>query len=253
MPSVLIFGGSGKLATFITERLIKKQFTVYSIIRRQEHIHTLQELGAIPIIQSLEESSVAELASVIKSKTPDAIIFAAGAGLRAFEDPSLSETIDRDGAIKVFDAMAEAGCTKRLIMISTIDARDRSKAAPTWYNDEDKETSAQLWGMLPKYMEAKFAADKSLVEGNARRGLDYTIVRPTWYDNEGKWTGKVEAGKVGTAPKVSREDIADVFVSCVEDSGTIGTVFEVKGGNVPVGDAVRRVAAEKIDVFAGLH
>lgn len=189
-----------------------------------------------------------ELANVIKSKAPDTIIFAAGGGLRSFKDPSLSQTIDRDGAIKVFDAMAKADSTKRLIMISTIDARNRSKTAPTWYNDEDLETCTQLWGMLPMYMEAKFEADKNLVEGNVKRGLEYTIVRPTWY-NEGPWTGKVEAGKVGTAPKVSREDIADVFVSCVENSDTIGTIFEVKGGNVPVEDAVRSVAGSKVDVF----
>jgi len=248
MSSVLIFGGSGKLAKLITERLVQKGYTVYSIIRRQEHIPTLQQLGAIPIIQSLEDSSVTDLASVIKSKAPDTIIFAAGGGLRAMKDPSLNQTVDRDGAIKVFDAMAEAGCTKRLILISTIDARDRSKAAPTWYNDEDLETCSQLWGMLPKYMKAKFEADKNLVEGNVKRGLKFTIIRPTWY-NEGGWTGKVEAGKVGTAPKVSREDVADVFVSCVEESDTIGKIFEVKGGNVLVKDAVRRVAEDKIDVF----
>ncbi|CAG8960043.1 hypothetical protein HYFRA_00013231 [Hymenoscyphus fraxineus] len=248
MPSVLIFGGGGNLAKFITERLIKKDYTVFSVIRQKEHIPTLQQLGAEPIVQSLEDSSVAELASIIKSKTPDTIIFAAGGGMRAMKDPSVSERVDRDGAIKVFDAMAEAGCTKRLILISTIDARNRSTSAPTWYSAEDLETCTQLWGMLPGYMTSKYEADKNLVEGNGKRGLEYTIVRPTWY-NEGGWTGKVAAGKVGTAPKVSREDVADVFVECVEDSGTIGTIFEVKGGDVPVKDAVRRVAADKVDVF----
>lgn len=145
-------------------------FVVYSVIRREEHMPSLQKLGAIPLVQSLEDSSVTDLASVIKSKTPETIIFAAGGGLRAFEDPSLSETVDRDAAIKVFDAMANAGSTKRLILISTIDARDGSKAAPSWYSDEDIETCTQLWGMLPKYKEAKFAADRNLVEG-AKRGL----------------------------------------------------------------------------------
>jgi uncharacterized protein YbjT (DUF2867 family) len=97
-------------------------------------------------------------------------------------------------------------------------------------------------------MEAKFAADKDLVEQNTRRALDYTIIRPTWY-NEGGWTGKVKAGKAGTSPKVSREDVADVFVACIENHGTIGRVFEVTGGDTPVEEAVRRVAEEKIDTF----
>jgi len=248
MPSALIFGGSGKLARFITERLVKKDYTVYSIIRREEHIPGLRELGAQPIIQSLEDSTVAELAQVIKSSAPDVIIFAAGGGWRAFKDPNFNLIVDRDGAIKVFDAMVEAGATKRLIMISTIDARNRSKPRPSWYSDEDQKASDEIWGMIPNYMEAKFEADKNLVEGNARRGLEYTIIRPTWY-NEGGWTGKINAGKVGLSPKVSREDVADVFVACIENQATTGCVFEVVGGDIPAEEAVGEVAEEKVNTF----
>ena len=101
-------------------------------------------------------------------------------------------------------------------------------------------------------MEAKFEADKDLVEQNAKRALDYTIIRPTWY-NGGGWTGKIKAGQVGTSPKVSREDVADVFVACIENRATIGHVFEVIGGEIPVEEAVRRVAEEKIDSFEELY
>lgn len=61
------------------------------------------------------------------------------------------------------------------------------------------------------------------------------------------------AGKVGTAPKVSCEDIAGVVVAYVENDETIGAIFEVKGGNMPIADAVRRVAAEKVNVCEGVH
>jgi nucleoside-diphosphate-sugar epimerase len=125
MPSALIFGGSGNLAKFITERLVKKEYTVYSVIRREEHVLELRGLGATPIIQSLEDSTVAELAQVIKSSAPDVIIFAAGGGWRAYKDPTFNRLVDHDGAIKVFDAIVEAGCTKRLLTISTIDTRNR--------------------------------------------------------------------------------------------------------------------------------
>jgi len=252
MPSALIFGGSGQLAKFITERLVKKDYTVYSVIRREEHVLGLRGLGATPIIQSLEDSTVAELAQVIKSSVPDVIIFAAGGGSRAFKDPSFNRIVDHDGAIKVFDAMVDAGCTKRLITISTIDTRNRSKPRPSWYNDEDQKVSDDLWAMLPRYMEAKFEADKDLVEQNTRRALDYTIVRPTWY-NEGGWTGRIKAGKVGTSPKVSREDVADVFVACIENHATIRLVFEVTGGDIPVEEAVRHVAEEKVDSFDEIY
>lgn len=250
MPSsVLIFGGSGKLAKLITTRLISKKYTVTSIIRRSEHIPDLLSLGATPIIQSLEDSTVAELAGVIRTSHPDVIIFAAGGGWRAFEDPIFNRIVDRDAAIKVFDAVVEARGSKRLIVISTIDARNRDGPRPAWYTDEDQKVSDELWGMLPAYMEAKFAADKDLVEKNGTRRLEYTVIRPTWYDKDGRWTGKVNAGRVGTAPRISREDVADVFVACIENDGTIGRVFEVVGGDVPAEDAVRRVAEEKIDSF----
>lgn len=246
MPSALIFGGSGQIAKFITERLVKQDYKVYSVIRREEHVPALRELGATPIIQSLEDSTVAQLAEVIKSSSPDVIVFAAGAGLRAFEDPSLSTHIDRDGAIRVFDAMVEANCTKRIIMISTIDARNRSKSIPSWYNGADKKSSDELWDALSTYMTAKFEADKDLIEQNTTRALNYTIIRPTWY-GEGGWTGKIKAGKVGFSPRVSREDVAQVFVECIENHDTIGCVFEVTGGDSLIKEAVQHVAREKIN------
>ena len=252
MSSVLIFGGSGKLAKFITERLVKKQYTVYSVIRRESHISDLHELGATPIIQSLEDSTVDELAKVIKSSLPDVIIFAAGGGWRALEDPIFNSIVDRDAAIKVFDAMVEARCTKRIITISTIDTRNRNRPRPSWYTDEDQKVSDDLWAMLPKYMEAKFEADKDLVEQNEKRALDYTIIRPTWY-NDGGWTGKIKAGQVGTLPKVSREDVADVFVACIENHATVGRVFEVIGGDIPIEEAVQHVVDEKINSFEEIY
>jgi nucleoside-diphosphate-sugar epimerase len=225
---------------------------VHSVIRREEHIPDLDKLGATAIIQSLEDSTVSDLAKVIKSSNPDVVIFAAGGGWRAFKDPTFNRIVDRDGAIKVFDAMAEAGCTKRILTISTIDARNRSQAVPSWYNEEDQKVSDQLWGMLPVYMESKFEADKDLVKNNTKRTLDYTIIRPTWY-NEGGWTGKIQAGKVGTAPKISREDIADVFVACIENPATIGCIFEVVGGDIPVEDAIKQVAEEKTNFFGDFY
>lgn len=97
-------------------------------------------------------------------------------------------------------------------------------------------------------MKAKFEADKDLVEQNSRRGLEYTIIRPTWYGDE-EPTGKVKAGLAGIFPKVNRKDVADVFVECVENPATVGCVFEVSGGEVPIKEAVQLVAEEKVNSF----
>jgi hypothetical protein len=104
---------------------------VHSVIRREEHILNLHAVGAIPIIQSIEESTVTELAEVMKSSVPDVVVFAAGGSWRAYKDSIFNRIVDRDDAIKVFDAMVEADCTKRIITISIIDAGNRSRQRPS--------------------------------------------------------------------------------------------------------------------------
>jgi nucleoside-diphosphate-sugar epimerase len=131
MLSVLIFDSSSKIAKFITKSLVQKGYQVSSVIRRKEHIPSLRELGATPILQSIESASISKLASTIRTSAPDIVIFATRAGLRAFEDPNLSLVVDRDATIRVFDAMVEVEGMKRLITISTIDTRNREKAAPS--------------------------------------------------------------------------------------------------------------------------
>ena len=160
------------------------------------------------------------------------------------------DKIDRDGALKIFDAMVAAGpgCTKRLIIVSVIDSRDRGKAVPEWYDQQDREGSDQLWGALPAYMAAKFEADRDLVRGNAKRGLEYTIVRPTWY-SEDPGAGTVAAGRVHWKEKVSREDTAAVVAECIEDDRTIGLAFDIRGGDVPIAEAVKEVGRERVDCF----
>ena len=174
--TALIFGGSGKVSRALTPLLTAATppWTVYSVIRNSSQSASLQSLGAQPIVQSIEDSSVSDLASTIRKHAPDVVIWSAGAG---GGDPSRTDTIDRKGAIKSFDACAEAG-VKRYIIVSALDTRDREKSTPPWYDDDDKARSDRLWTAIGAYMHAKFDADKDLVTGNARRKLDYTIVRP---------------------------------------------------------------------------
>lgn len=101
-------------------------------------------------------------------------------------------------------------------------------------------------------MRAKFAADRDLVTGNARRGLEYTIVRPGGLTLE-KGTGKVSAGKVHSKATVSREDVAEVVVRCIEESGTVGLAFDVVGGETPITEAVAKVAEDKTNTFEGFY
>ena len=246
--SILIFGGSGKVSRCLTTLLAKSGFTVHSIIRNDSQIPELKSLGASPIVQSIEESSVSDLVATIKQTSPSAVVWSAGAG---GGDPSRTDSVDRKGAIKAMDAAANAGI-KRFIMVSALDVRDKSKPAPSWYDESDVKRSERLWGAIKPYMEAKFDADKSLAEKNGGRQLQWTIVRPGQLtDDEAK--GTVSAGRVHLGNPVTRADVAATVVECLQNEGTIGLAFDVLGGDQSIKEAVQRVVDRKEDCFEGFY
>lgn len=249
MPTTLILGGSGKVARHLTRQLVSKGYTVHSIIRNSSQSDSLSSLGAQPIVQSIEEATVTSLASTIRESGAQTVVWAAGAG---GGNPERTKTVDQEGAIKSMDATAEAG-VKRFIIVSALDMRDReNKPVPDWYDENDKKLSERVWGAIGPYMRAKLVADTELRTGNAKRGLQYTIVRPGGLSEE-KGKGTVAAGMVHLGTSVSREDVAAVVVACIEDEKTIGLAFDVVGGDIGVVEAVRKVGEERIDTFEGFY
>lgn len=248
--NTLIFGGSGKVARHITRLLASSgTHTVHSIIRKPEQSASIAELGGKPIIQSIEDSSVDDMAATIKSTKANAVIWSAGAGGGS---PERTRAVDRDGAIRCMDAAAQAG-VKRFVLVSAVDVRDREgKPEPEWYDDGDRERSDGMWSAIGAYMEAKLAADRSLVTENGRRGLDYTIVRPGRLSEEAS-TGNVEAGKVHLANSIPREDVAKVVIEVLKQPKTIGLAFDVVGGKTAVEQAVASVAEGRVDTFEGRY
>ena len=248
--NTLIFGGSGKVARHITRLLSQpSNHTVHSIIRKPEQKASIAELGGKPIVQSIEDSSVEAMAATIKATSANAIIWSAGAGGGSAER---TRAVDRDGAIRCMDAAALAG-VKRFVLVSVVDVRDREgKPEPEWYDDGDRERSDGMWKAIGAYMEAKLAADKSLVTENGRRGLEYTIVRPGRLTEDAA-TGKVVAGKVHLAAGIPREDVARVVVEVLKQPKTIGLAFDVVGGDKEVEKAVAEVAEGRIDTFEGRY
>lgn len=248
--TTLIFGGSGKVARHITRLLAQNSnHTVHSIIRKAEQSASISELGGKPIVQSIEDSSVEDMAATIKSTKANNIIWSAGAGGGSAER---TRAVDRDGAIRCMDAAAQAG-VKRFVLVSAVDVRDREgKAEPEWYDDGDRERSDGMWNAIGPYMEAKLAADRSLVTENGRRGLDYTIVRPGRLSEDAS-TGNVDAGKVHLAASIPREDVAKVVIEVLKQPKTIGLAFDVVGGKTAIQQAVSDVAEGRVDTFEGRY
>jgi len=248
--NTLIFGGSGKCAKHITKILAGQGHNVYSIIRNPNQKSDIEKLGGIPIVQSIEESSVDDMVESIRSSKASTVLWCAGAGGGS---PERTKAVDNEGAIKSMDATSKAG-VKRYIIISAVDVRKKEDKStdPEWYNDEDRQRSDRVWTVIKPYMQAKFAADRNLVTENARRGLDYTIVRPGGLSEEPA-QGKVAAGKVHLSNTISREDVASVVVECIKQTDTIGLVIDVVGGETPIAEAIAQAATERINTFEGRY
>lgn len=251
MPlTTLIFGGSGKVARHLTRLLAADGNTVHSIIRHSSQVPEIERLGAHAIVQNIETASVDDLAATIRAVRADAVVWAAGAG---GGDPARTTAVDQDGAIRTMDATAQAGVGKRYVIISAIDVRDRAaRPEPEWYDDADRERSDKTWGAIGAYMLAKLNADRSLVTENARRGLEYTIVRPGGL-SEDAGKGVVTAGQVHLAHTIPREDVAAFVVEVLKQDGTKGLAIDVVGGETKIADAVAQVVEAKVNTFAGRY
>ncbi|PVH99815.1 NAD-dependent epimerase/dehydratase, partial [Periconia macrospinosa] len=248
----LLLGGNGSLARTITQRFSAKGITVHSVIRDPKQASHLKALGASPIVQSVEDSSVSDFVKLIKNVKPDVVIWSAGAGGGSASAARLKR-VDTDGHIKVMDAVAqaaeEAGTTRRYITISSLEVRDEvNKPVPDWYDEDDRVYSKWAWPIFRPYFQARLASDKDLVEKNGQRRLEYTIVRPGWMSLQ-PGTGRIGAGKCNITGQVSRDDVTSVLEVCMESSRTIGLAFDVASGNVPISEAVNKAE----DSFKGYH
>lgn len=82
---VLILGGHGKVAQILTPLLLKRAWTVTSVIRKQEQIPTVEKLGTgLPgrlsvLVRSIEDvDSQDKAASILNEVNPDYVAWSAG-------------------------------------------------------------------------------------------------------------------------------------------------------------------------------
>ncbi len=82
---VLLLGGHGKIAQLLTPLLLKRSWTVTSVIRAHEQVPTVEGLGAGQpgklnvLVTSIEDLSSPDKASdLLKQVKPDYVAFAAG-------------------------------------------------------------------------------------------------------------------------------------------------------------------------------
>src|ERR1700750_642770 len=102
---VPIAGAHGKIALRLTRLLSADGDSVIGLIRDPDQATDVRDRGGSPVLCDLESASEGQIAAAIKGA--DAAGVAAGAGGRGGAARTL--TVDRDGAIKLLRAAADAG------------------------------------------------------------------------------------------------------------------------------------------------
>ncbi|KUI54639.1 hypothetical protein VP1G_02050 [Cytospora mali] len=252
---VLVLGGHGKIAQLLTPLLLKKSWTVTSIIRAPEQAPTVQKLGDSlqgklnVLVRSIEEvKSESQAKTILDEVKPDYVVWSAGAGGRGGAQRTFA--VDRDAAIHFIRASANSPNITRFLMVSYLASR---RTKPSWWDEDAWKGAEEVnYKILPTYYQAKIAADEVLYEESAKRGKEFVGInlRPGTLTLEP--AGKVELGKTKTSRgDVSRESVAKVAAALLEADGVKNSWIDLLDGEEDVDSAVQRVVKEGVDAAEG--
>jgi uncharacterized protein YbjT (DUF2867 family) len=207
MARVIIIGGHGKVALPLARILTERGDDVSSVFRNPDHSGEVADTGAKPVVADIEQLDVSALAELLAGH--DAVVFSAGAG---GGNPARTYAVDRDAAIRVIDAAAQAG-VRRFVMVS-------------YFGAGPDHGVAQDDPFFP-YAEAKSAADAHLRASD----LDWTVLGP------GRLTLDPATGRIAVGQgkgEVSRADVAQVVAAALRDDSTIRRTIDFNNGEVPI-------------------
>ncbi|MEV6775165.1 NAD(P)H-binding protein [Streptomyces syringium] len=217
---IVIAGGHGQIALRLERLLAGRGDEVAGVIRKPGQAGALLAAGAEPVVCDLESATVEELVRHLEGA--DAAVFAAGAGPGSGIERK--DTVDRAAASLFADA-AEAAGVRRYVIVSSMGA--------------DREPPADTDPVFAAYLRAKGAADDDV---RSRAGLDWTVLRPgRLTDDPG--TGRVTLAESTGRGEVTRDDVAAVLAALLAEPDTAGRTLELIGGDIPVEQAVKTVAA----------
>jgi len=213
MAHIVVIGGHGKVALQLARILTERGDEVSSVFRNPDHSADVAATNVQPVVADIERLDTDALAGLLTGH--DAVVFSAGAG---GGNPARTYSVDRDAAIRVIDAAAQAG-VRRFVMVS-------------YFGAGPDHGVSQGDSFFP-YAEAKAAADAHLRASD----LDWTVLGPGHLTLEPA-TGRIAIGEAKGA--VSRADVALVVAAALQDDSTIGRTIEFNNGGVPIAEALAR-------------
>uniref|UniRef100_A0A0C4DJ41 NAD(P)-binding domain-containing protein n=1 Tax=Fusarium oxysporum (strain Fo5176) TaxID=660025 RepID=A0A0C4DJ41_FUSOF len=209
---VLIIGGHGRIAQILTQQLLKKSWTVTSLIRSQDQVSEINSLATADqgdlnvLVRNLEHvHDTSQARSILDEVKPHTVVWCAGAGGEA-----------------------------------------RPDQRPSWW-DEDAWIYAQEMqrGGLLSYCQAKLAADEILLqEASTRANFSGISLRLGILSDEP--AGLIELGKTTTSRgSVSRASVAEVIVSLLEHETVRTAWLDMLDGAEDIETAVERVVNDR--------
>ncbi|KAF1993593.1 hypothetical protein P154DRAFT_549484 [Amniculicola lignicola CBS 123094] len=267
-PHILLIGGHGKIAQFLTPLFLARSWNVTSLIRTPDQKATIEKLGqgqpgklnvkisSLDDIQS-EQDAKKVLDDIEAGLALDWVVWSAGAGGRGGASRTIA--IDQTAAIAFTKASISTPSIRKFLTVSYNGSR-RGRAS--WWSDSDYASMQKVnTEILPTYYKAKIAADEVLTVLAKKRYEDEVAngtpekdrfcgidLRPGTLRDGAK--GGIALGKIGTQGKVSREVVAEVAVALLEREGARGW-FDLLDGEEEVGSAVERVVGGGVDCVEG--
>ncbi|KAH7196644.1 uncharacterized protein B0J16DRAFT_351964 [Fusarium flagelliforme] len=251
---VLILGGNGKISRLLTVMLLKKSWTVTSLIRNPDQIEDLKKISEglpgdhkIIVHDLITVTSKEKAAAVIDEVKPDSVVFSAGPGRGTDQDTIIR--IDRDAAIFFIQASVDNKAISHHVQVSYLGAR--REQAP-WWTPEDWEGWKKINStFLGPYYEPKTAADEALVtEGKKRDSLTAVSVRPgglTDKDEGGVLLGQTKQARGMT----TRASTARAMALVLEQEHVKGHWMDVLDGEEDAQTAVDRFVREETECAEG--
>lgn len=252
---VLVLGGHGKIAQLLTPLLLKRAWTVTSMIRKAEQVPTIEKLGeGLPgklnvLVSSIEDVTTKGAASgILQQVNPDFIAWSAGAGGKG--GPESTMKVDRDAAINFVEAAAEIPSISKFLLVSY--NGNRRACAPWWQADEWQEYNEKVnYGVLATYHQAKIAADEAFYKAtNNHHTLVGICLRPGTLNDEP--TGTVSLGRQnhvkGQVPRASVAAVADALLAT---EGVKSTWLDLLSGDGDVQAEVARCVKDGVSSVEG--
>jgi nucleoside-diphosphate-sugar epimerase len=115
MARIVVIGGHGQVALQLARILSERGDEVTSVFRNPDHSDDVAASVSghgRPVVADIEQLDTHALADLLTGH--DAVVFSAGAG---GGNPARTYAVDRDAAIRVIDAAAQAG-VRRFVMVS---------------------------------------------------------------------------------------------------------------------------------------